>query len=147
MIAQPSATYRDLGALFEVTPQFICMLVNTDMFQALMRKKLDALGEGISLTVRDKLVGLLDLTVENLTEKVVTGTASERLLGDTFGKTLAALGYAPSGAGVASGGQTNIQVVVGGADLVAARERAAEAFAGKAELKNETVSSMDGQNG
>lgn len=137
MIAHPGATYADLGALFEVTPQFICMLVNTDMFQAMMRKKLDEVGEQVTFSVREKLLGLADMTIQRITDKMADGTASERLIGDTFGKTLAALGYGGTGAVAGNGGQTNIQIVVGGEDIANARSRAADLFAGQAELKKE----------
>lgn len=132
-IAQPGVSNKDLAAFFNVTPVFICMLKSTDMYKAHMRKQLDELNMGVMFTTQERLQGLLDITMDDMAQRIVDGKASERMLGDTFGKTLAALGYGQAGPGAV--GQTNLQVVIGADVLADARERAGNVFAGQAPLK------------
>lgn len=142
VIARPGVTQKEIAALFGVTPVFISMLMATDMFKAHMRKCLEELKTGVMFSTQERLQGLLDITIDEMAQRIVDGKASERLLGDTFGKTLAALGYGQAGP---AGGQTNIQVVVGAEALVEARERAGNVFAGQAPLKVDGSSGSAGE--
>lgn len=129
LVANPTHTLKEGAEFFGWTPTFMYMLVNSDMFQAALRARQAEVGACVVGSVRDRLMGLAAQTMDAISERVAMGTASERLLGDTFGKTLAALGYgAPQSPG---GGNTLVQVNVSAEDLRKARERGTETFEGK----------------
>lgn len=149
IIAQPQASLKDVAAFFEVTPTFIYMLTGSDMFRAHLRKKQDAVSQGIIFDTKEKLQGLCHMAIDDIAERLAAKTASERLVTDTFSRTLSALGFDGGGGAAVGGGNTHIQVVVGAQALVDAREKAATAFAGQAELKKdgETIIATEDEDG
>jgi len=103
------------------------------MFQAAYRAKAEELGADVVHTVKAKLTNLAAVTLDMATERIESGLASERFLGETMKNTLASLGY---GAPVApSSGQPQLHVHVDATRLVEARERAALVRAGTTQAR------------
>lgn len=115
---------RELG----YSPTWVSMVVHSDMFQALYREECQKRNQLAVHTITNKLSGLTVLALDKSIEKIESGSATERFLGETTKNALAALGYGAKSE--AQGTQKHLHVHVDGNALVEARERAAQLHRG-----------------
>lgn len=133
LLAHPDRTLADCAEYFGYTPQWVRRLVNTDLFQAVYRARAEAAGVAAVHAVKDKLVYLAGVTLDEAARRIESGQASERFLGETLRTTLASLGYASQGAQMAQ--QQNVHLHIDPQVVVEARERALEMKAGRTGAK------------
>lgn len=139
MLTYPDRTLGDCAAYFGYTQPWLSRIIHSDMFQAAYRAKAEELGQGTIHTLKDKLTNLAAVTLEKVTERVESGMASERMLGDTMKTTLAALGYGAAPTANVDARSQNVHVHLDAEKIVEARERAAAARAGSTSLKEGAV--------
>lgn len=125
MLANPTATYAEIGAYLKRGEHTVALIVNTDSFKAYFRKRRQQHSEMIDAEVRGKLYKVantsLDAMLTSLEKK--RDSIPLELLHRTVDTTLKSLGYgAPSPAGTTVNvGPTTVSVAVSVEDLEAAR--------------------------
>jgi len=95
LIANPEVSLKDVAAVFEVTPTWMSIVVNSDVFRAHMQRKVDGAFEEVIIPLRSKLLGVAHLAVEKLGDAVTKSQDPDYILA-AADKTLHRLGYAPS---------------------------------------------------
>jgi hypothetical protein len=138
LLTYPDRTLGDCAAYFGYTQPWLSRIIHTDMFQAAYRAKAEELGTATIHTIKDKLTNLAAITLEKATERIESGVASERFLGETMRGTLSALGYGSAPAQVDARSQ-NLHVHLDAETIIAARERAAQARSGSTPLKDGVI--------
>lgn len=130
MIANPQLALRECAAHFGYTRAWLSTLIHSDIFQARLREKQEAVFSGIKEDIATKLGALADVGVERLQEKLETSD-DPKLIMEATKLALSSLGFGQKTNASAPGTQNaqNIQnnyYVASSADLSAARERMRE---------------------
>ena len=134
LIAHPDRSLRDCAAFFGYTKEWVYRLVNSDLFQSVYRERAEAAGTVAVHAVKEKLLGLTGLAIEDAQERFLTGSASERFTSDTLKTTLSALGYGSQAQ--AQSQSQSVNVVIDPQLVIEARERAASLKEGRTEAKD-----------
>lgn len=110
IIANPTLTYGQVAAEFNVTPAWLSVIVNSSAFQDRLKEKQEKLYEASVLApLGDKLAAAADLTLEKYLEKVPTLSGDQLI--SASDKLLNRLGYGTKGGnGSTHIGQMNVQV-------------------------------------
>jgi hypothetical protein len=122
LIANPTATYEQLGAALNVHKQSVMLVVNSDLFQAKLRDRREMRQASVDRSVLQRVEDLAKVSLENLEDKI---KKQRHLLGldevrETAEMALRGLGYISNTPRQAAP-SVNISVVVGRDDLAAAR--------------------------
>lgn len=130
MIANPQLSLKHCAAHFGYTQSWLSTLIHSDIFQARLREKQDAVFSGIKEDIATKLGALADVGVERLQEKLETSD-DPKLIMEATKLALSSLGFGAKTNASAPSTQNaqNIQnnyYVASSADLSAARERMRE---------------------
>lgn len=142
LILNPERSLGECAAAFGYTQAWISQLIHSDMFQARYREACAEVGELAVHTIHNRLSNLTVAAIEKSLEKIETGAATERFLGDTLRTSLQALGYSGSAPGDGNGKAPPINITIQAQALVAARERVAAARAGTTVAKLEGPSTQ-----
>lgn len=70
LITNPSASHREIGDYFGVSPTWISSVINSDAFRDFLRQRQDEHFHNVSLALVDKVRGLADQGVTALAERV-----------------------------------------------------------------------------
>lgn len=132
MIANPDRPLRDCAEYLGYTKEWVYRLVNTDMFREAFKRRAEEVGLVVANGLKDKLCGLAELVVDEVTDRIVNGEVSERFLVDTMRTTLGALGYS---SGQAQAQSQSLHVHIDPNALIEARERAMALREGRTEVK------------
>jgi len=111
MLLYPKKTLKECAEYFGLTQAYLSVVIHSDIFQARLRERQDAVFNGTVLHLRDKLEALAHLTVDKLMEKVSDSNDPE-FIRDTAAQTLAQIGYGPKG-NPAQPAQSNVQINIG----------------------------------
>lgn len=104
MIARPTAKLRDVAEHFQRTQAWVSTIIHSDVFQAKLRERQDQVFGEIALTVRDRIVGLANSSLELLAERVEAGKIKNGDLVRTTDSMLSKMGFGgPANAGADSG--------------------------------------------
>jgi hypothetical protein len=107
LLANPSCTLRELGAVFEYSPAWLCTVINSDMFQAYLAARRVPIEANVLKSIDDQLRGVAFLAIERMGE-VLKKTEDADTIVDSFDKVMHRYGYAPNAKNGAQGG-TNIK--------------------------------------
>lgn len=126
MLANPDKTKRDCAAAFNVTPQWIYVLSQSDVFKTLLAARRREHNQMVSGTIVEKLEGFTEMVLDTMTEKwVAADIANAITMGfakDTLDMTLSKLGY--SGKGNSPAPQVQVNVLQATPEVLeAARQR------------------------
>lgn len=107
MLANPTCTYAEVSAEFNVTVPWISCIVNSDIFQEQLRLRRDEMFEaGVLAPLESRMKAVAELALDRLAEKVqVAENISD--LTNTADKVLGRLGYGSPGGSGTGGNQTN----------------------------------------
>lgn len=95
MIANPEASQRKIAGEFGVSESWLSIIINSDAFKEHLHAKNQEVFDTHVVPLRTKLLGVANLAVEKLGEKVSTAVDPDFILA-AADKTLHRLGYAPS---------------------------------------------------
>jgi DNA phosphorothioation-dependent restriction protein DptG len=97
MLAHPDKTKKDCAEFFNVTPQWIYVLTQSDVFKALLAKRRESHNAMVSGTVIEKVEALAELSLDVLTEEFAkshqSGTMTMTFARDTADMALTKMGY------------------------------------------------------
>lgn len=118
LIANPNKHIREAAVEFGVTPQWLYMLKNTDMFQDEWRRRSRAHSEALTGTIRDKAFALAEMAIDGATarvqEQLAHGVLTTREALDIVEVTMRRFGYGEGkGAGGAAGAPANVTINLG----------------------------------
>lgn len=133
LIANPDRPLKDCAECLGYTPQFIYMLVGSDMFQAEYRRRCEEAGTLAVHSTIGRLSGLANLAIEKARERLDDDLVppSEKFIETTMKNTLAALGYTAGPSQPNGNGGNHLHIHVQKEDLDRARERAAQVAEGR----------------
>jgi hypothetical protein len=100
MIANPTATTRQIAAAFGVTSVWISALINSDIFRSRYNELQEKLDGATIMPLREKLVGIANAAADKLMEQM-EHIDDPKFIKETMNDTLKALGYGAKG-------QTNV---------------------------------------
>lgn len=111
MIAEPMIRQNDIAAIFDRSPGWVSLIINSDAFQARLAERKDALIDPeLRATIADRLGLVAKQSLEKLSEKLGSVLPlSDDFLIQTAKLATAALGY---GARTPSSNSVNVAVVV-----------------------------------
>lgn len=95
LIANPDRTQNECAVEFGLTPAWLSVIVNSDIFQEYVRQRLHEVSTPVMFSLREKLLGVAHRAVEKLGACVDNSQDPDFLLA-AADKTLHRLGYAPS---------------------------------------------------
>jgi hypothetical protein len=134
MIANPTATNAETAKHFKVTPQYICILKNSDAFKAYYARRVDRQFDRVMDDIFGQTVAMTAQALEKLNHKIATigDTMTPQELLQITDTGLKRLGYGATkfGAGpvtINNNTQNNI-AVVNRDDLDGARRKMAEVY-------------------
>lgn len=96
IIANPTRTLGECAAFFNVTQSWLSIVVNSDIFQAMRRKHMGVLMSDTVLDTRERIMGLTNLTLRKLEDKVLADDLDGSELINLGDKMLGRLGYGGS---------------------------------------------------
>lgn len=134
LLVNPDRPLRDAAAYFGYTQAWLSTIIHSDVFQAKLLQRQNAVFASIAADLPAKLGAAAHIALERMTEKLTT-TDDPRYLLDATDKLLHRMGYAPAAARnpiAAPVIQTNTQInnfTVSAADLSTARAMAQAAGA------------------
>lgn len=94
-IAQPTISNTELAELFNVTPQWVSVIVNSNAFKTRVRELQDKMTVDLTLTIHDRLAAVATDALTRVHEHVLANEAGPQYCLDVADKTLHRLGYAP----------------------------------------------------
>lgn len=97
LLVNPERSQRECADHFGYTQAWLSRLIHSDLFQAKLRERQEAVFLHVAQDIPAKLRGLADIAIERVTE-LVSNTEDPGVLVDVFDKTLNRLGYAPASA-------------------------------------------------
>lgn len=113
MIADPTIRQNDLAAIFDRTPSWISLVVNSDAFQArLEERRKELVDPALTASIKERLSAIADTCLQKVLERVSQPVqlVSDDYLLQTAKFATAALGYGARP--TASVGDVNVGVVV-----------------------------------
>lgn len=123
LLQNPGVPLRQCADHFGYTQSWLSTVIHSDIFQAKLRERQDAVFVRVADDIPAKLRSLADVTIEKLTAQIERTEDPEFLL-DTADKVLHRMGYAPSSA--RNGGNVTVNqqnnFTVNAADLAQARQ-------------------------
>ena len=134
LLVNPDRPLRDAAAYFGYTQAWISTIIHSDVFQAKLLTRQNAVFVQVSQSIPAKLGAAVNIALERMTEKLELCDDPKYLL-DATDKLLHRMGYAPAAARTPVGApviQTNTQInnfTVSALDLEAARMMAQAANA------------------
>lgn len=122
LLQNPERSLRECADTFGYTQAWLSRLIHSDIFQARLRERQDAVFLHVAQDIPAKLRGLADIAIEKVSE-MIAETESPELAVDVFDKVMHRLGYAPASTRNSPPAPTQTNVfVVSPADLASARE-------------------------
>lgn len=128
MVENPERPLGDAAAYFGYTQGWLSCIIHSDVFQAKLARRQEAVFAQIAQDIPSRLRGAADLALNGLTEKLEGGGQDAKFLLDATDKLLHRMGYAPASArnplGTPQVVQNNTQInnyTVNSTDLAAAR--------------------------
>lgn len=131
LLANPHMTIKELAAVVNYTPTYVSMLVNSDMFQAELKKRSKEVGLVLGVSVVEKERAAYSMVLEDTMQRIESGKATERFITDTL-KSLAP-STRPAVSPLHFAPQVNISVSA--ERIEALREKAAAVKQGSTSLK------------
>lgn len=122
LIANPDRNQGDCAEDFGLTQAWLSRVVNSDMFQVKYQERLAQKRERLDEELAYKLSDLANKTVGAVRRRIDSGACSDKFLGDTMDRTLAALGFTQDSKGVGPPA-TTVNVLVDAKTIELARER------------------------
>lgn len=121
LIANPHRLLRECAEEFKISQGWLSQLIHSDIFQAELKRRQEAVFIGVAQDIPTKLKGLADVAIEKVT-RMVEQSEDPDLVMDAFDKTLHRLGYAPQKQSAPAAAPTQVNVFqVSQADLASAR--------------------------
>lgn len=111
MIAEPSIRQNDLAAIFDRTPAWVSIVINSDAFQArLEQRRAELVDPQIIASIKDRISAVATASLDRMLEKLSGPLpATDNFILESAKLATKALGY---GAREGGGGQTNVAVVI-----------------------------------
>lgn len=124
MLKNPDKTIKQAAAEFDVTPQWLYVLKNSDVFKRALEERRAKHSDMISTSVIEKVGALADMAVDHLIDKFAEAEVEGKPLPIKFVKdtaefALEALGYTGKQAAQAAPAQVAVQVNVVSPELLA----------------------------
>jgi hypothetical protein len=95
LIANPDRTQNECAAEFRISPAWLSVIVNSDIFREYIQSRLNEVSTPVMFSLREKLLGVAHRAVEKLGAAVDNSQDPDFLLA-AADKTLHRLGYAPT---------------------------------------------------
>ena len=95
ILANPGATYRQMGAAFNYSPAWLCTVVNSDLFKAYMAEKMKDVNSRVLDDIPAMLKGTAALAIERMND-VLQHTEDSKTIVDAFDSVMHRYGYAPN---------------------------------------------------
>ncbi len=95
VVKNPDCTNKQIAAAFQRSPEWIGMLIRTDLFQEALDRAMDQSLTMHAIPLRQKLMGAAHMAVEKLGTKINSSEDPNFILA-AADKTLHRLGYAPT---------------------------------------------------
>ncbi len=121
LLANPDKTLGDCAKFFNYTQAWLSQVIHSDMFQMEYQARARELGGLVVHTLNNELTALASEAIQASRERIRTGGASERFIADTTKNVLERLGY---GSPKVGNEKVQVNVLVSGAEIMAARQRA-----------------------
>lgn len=127
MIENPHRNLRDAAAYFDYTQAWLSSIIHSDLFQAKLAERQNAVFALVAQGIPAKLAAATDIALGKLTEKL-EDTEDAKFLLDSADKLLHRMGYAPASARNPAGASgapaltQNNTFIIGTGDLAAARQ-------------------------
>ena len=124
LIANPERKLRDCAAYFGYTQAWLSCIIHSDIFQAKLAERQNAVFAAVAQDIPEKLRGCADLALEKLAIKLEETEDAKYVL-DAADKLLAKMGYGPATArnpSPAAALTQNNTFIIGAGDLAAARQ-------------------------
>jgi len=111
LIAEPTIRQNDLAAIFDRTPTWVSLVINSDAFQArLAERRAELVDPTIAASINERLSALADATLTRLLDRVTTPV---QVVSDDFLLRTAEVALKASGYGARpQGPAVNVGVVV-----------------------------------
>lgn len=110
LIANPSAKYGDVAAIFGVTPAWLSTVINSDLFQTQLCERRRLMDQALTANISDRLGRLAEKSLSELEDAIDDEEVSINTKLDVAKTALSALGFlGPKGGGIAAGPTVNIQ--------------------------------------
>lgn len=124
LISNPDRYLKDAAAYFGVTQPWLSTIINSDIFQAKLKERQDAVFASVASGIPEKLRACADIALERLAEKLTVVDDPELLL-DASDKLLGRMGYSPAKASTVINNNTQVNTYSVSSEVLAqARERA-----------------------
>lgn len=132
LMLNPDKTLVEAASALNYTPEYVRMVVGSDMFQAVYRERCLELESAVTHTVIGQLKGTAFLAVEKLNDRLQK-PHSEKFLVDASNTVFKALGFGAPGVGVQLHQHQHLHLTP--EDMAEARRAAAQHFAGTSSVQ------------
>lgn len=109
LIANPSAKYGDVAAIFGVTPAWFSTVINSDLFQTQLCERRRLMDQALTANISDRLGRLAEKSLDSLEDAIDDEEVSINTKLDVAKTALSALGFlGPKGGGISAAPTVNI---------------------------------------
>ena len=118
LLQNPEKSLRECADTFNYSQGWLSQLIHSDIFQAQLKGRQEAVFVQVAQDIPTKLKGLADIAIEKVT-RIISETEEPAIVIDVFDKTLNRLGYAPQKNSASAPAATQVNMLMVSKDALA----------------------------